>query len=90
MSDTTAYRNFKLSDDEITLLMELVSSDQALLELLSSRKAVGALRLSPYEAEQVRDLLTFRLAEIGFDENYNPNAMGKLIERLIDRLYLNS
>jgi len=38
-------------------------------------------------AEKLRDLLTERLAQIGFDSEYRPTQAGKVIEELIDKLF---
>jgi hypothetical protein len=38
-------------------------------------------------AEQVRDALTTRLAKAGFDEDYEPNSEGRLLEDLIDAFF---
>jgi len=49
---------------------------------------MGWLRLRRAMTEPIRDALTVQLAEIGFDEAYEPNADGRLIEDLIDRLFM--
>ena len=39
-------------------------------------------------AEPIRDALTERLAEVGFDQNSEPNEEGKFLEDFIDRLFV--
>ena len=39
-------------------------------------------------AEEIRDALTERLAQVGFDEKYEATAEGKFLEDLIDRLFM--
>jgi len=38
--------------------------------------------------EAFRDCFTEELAQVGFDENYEPNEEGKILENLIDRFYI--
>ena len=40
--------------------------------------------------EPIGDALTLQLADTGFDEAWEPNAGGLLIEDLIDRLFVPS
>lgn len=35
-----------------------------------------------------RERLTRVSAEVGFDENYSPNQLGRLLETLIDKFYV--
>ena len=50
------------------------------------RSATVSLTLESTLAEQLREILTDRLARVGFDESYGPTAEGELLEDLIDRL----
>ena len=43
--------------------------------------------LDPDTSEALRTVLTLRLAETGFDENYDPTSEGQLLEDLIDRFF---
>jgi len=85
-------REFPLSEEELEYLKELASGDESLASLFSrperppGRRPV--IRLSTTEAEQIRDHLTTRLAMVGFDKDYSPNAQGQLLEELIDRFYI--
>ena len=45
----------------------------------------GALDVTPATAEEFRQLLTERLASVGFDREYEPTDEGVLLEELIDR-----
>jgi len=38
--------------------------------------------------EPLRDKLTYMLAQVGFDENYEPTIEGKLIEELLAKLFI--
>ena len=39
-------------------------------------------------ADELRDMCTERLDTHGFDEDYNPTEEGKILESLIDKLYI--
>jgi len=79
------------SAEERAYLDQLASQDESLISLLRFQKGVHGritLRLSRAQARQLRECLTTRLAEIGFDENYSPNPQGHLLETLVDRFFL--
>lgn len=88
---TQGKRQFHLSSSEWKYLQQLVSHHEVLAALLKSHtRAPGqktVIQLSRDQAEQLRDYLTVRLAEVGFGENYDPNEHGQLLEELIDRFY---
>ena len=44
--------------------------------------------LAPEDAEAVRDALTVEMATKGFGPDYEPTAEGRVIEDLIDRLFI--
>jgi hypothetical protein len=48
------------------------------------------LLITPELAERFRDAFTGELAKTGFDENYEVNADGRLLEDLIDRFHAKS
>lgn len=47
----------------------------------------GTLEVSAATAEAFREAFTEQLANVGFDEAYEPTAEGKLLENLIDRFH---
>lgn len=51
----------------------------------SSNDASAVLRVSRDLAEEFREAFTNELAKVGFDENYNLTAEGRILEDLIDR-----
>lgn len=83
---------FVLSAKEFEFLKQLASCDKSLADLLSSHACAHdrrmVIRLDRVEVEKLRDYLTTKLAEVGFDENYSPNEQGAMLERLIDKFYL--
>jgi len=85
-------KTFHLSAEEVEYLSKLMSEDSSFRNLLPSRSEFGidqeSLTLDHDEAEQLRDYFTDRLARVGFDENYEPNAEGVMLEKLTDMLFL--
>jgi len=84
-------RDISLSAQELEYLRGFESLDESLAAVVTSQVSTHGhritLRLNRAEAELLRDRLTLRLAEVGFDENYSPNAQGMLLEALIDRFF---
>lgn len=82
---------FQIAGEELEYLRQVVSRDESLASLFRFQEGTPArkvtIRLSPAEAEQIRDYLTTQLAAVGFDESYSPNEQGKMLEDLIDRFY---
>ena len=52
------------------------------------RQQVMKIELSDDQADELRDCCTCKLDEIGFDENYEPSEKGKVLESLVDKLYI--
>lgn len=48
----------------------------------------AVLRLSRNSAEEFREAFTNELAKVGFDENYDVTAEGRILENLIDFFYV--
>lgn len=46
------------------------------------------MRISPNEADEIRDLCGEQLQLVGFDEKYQPTPEGKILESLIDKLFI--
>lgn len=84
--------SFELSAKESEFLKQLASEDESFASFMKTHTAMEERRmtisLSCAEAEQFRGVLTTKLAEIGFGEQYSPNAEGDMLERLIDKFYL--
>jgi hypothetical protein len=85
-------KTFHLSAEEAEYLSRLMSEDSTFRNALPSRSEFRidreALTLDHDEAELLRDYFTDRLARVGFDENYEPNEEGVMLERLTDMLFL--
>jgi hypothetical protein len=47
-----------------------------------------AFSISEEEADILRDLLGQELQRHGFDNNYNPTPEGRMLENLIDKLFV--
>ena len=50
----------------------------------SSSDGSAVMRLSRNSAEEFRETFTNELAKVGFDENYDVTAEGRILEDLID------
>ena len=89
---TEAREKFRLLPEEFAYLRQILSHDELreflprLQQLVPSGKV--RIQLNRAEAERIRDYLTNELAALGFDEDYQPNQMGRMIEELIDRFYI--
>ena len=85
-------KTFRLSAEEGKYILNLMSEDSSFRNLLPSRSEFcidrEALTLNHDEAELLRGYFTDRLARVGFDENYEPNEEGVMLERLTDILFL--
>lgn len=83
---------FELSEKESEILKQLASEDESFASFVIAHTTVAergtTIGLTCAEAEQFREVLTTKLAEIGFDDQYSPNAEGDMLERLIDKFYL--
>ena len=73
-------------NDAEFLLKELELSE----ELVSSLRAAIQQKkpLEDSQADQLRDLCGEKLQTHGFDQNYEPNALGRRLEELIDKLFI--
>jgi hypothetical protein len=82
---------FKVSVTEADYL-KLASRDESFTGLLKfqdgGRSTKLIMQLSRAEAEQLRECLTTQLAAVGFDEDYEPNEQGQMLEDLIDRFFI--
>ncbi len=78
---------FEILPEELAILRQVCRED-----IVISNKAVGSkgkiIQLTRSEAETLRGKLTYMLAKVGFDENYEPTIEGKLIEELIVKLFI--
>ena len=92
MTKARTSHQFKLSPEEFNLLRQLFAHDEALAGLLPRQVDVRGdkltLGIDRTEAERIREYLTKRLAESGFDKDYSPTKQGEMLEELIDRFYV--
>ncbi len=62
-----------------------------LLELflnIEKQEVIYILKLLQTQADEIRDLCGERLQFVGFDEKYELTKEGKILESLIDKLFL--
>jgi len=79
---TTSERTFLLSQ------MRLPQNFQDSVQEATPSGEKWSLEISEDDADAIRDLLTEKLAEIGFDENYSPTKAGVILEDLIDKFFI--
>jgi hypothetical protein len=83
---------FDLSSRESEFLDQLASQDDAFADFLGSHAEPHGRRktiqLGCADVERLRDYLTTKLAQMGFDRNYSPNEAGDILEQLIDKFHL--
>lgn len=76
-----------LSKTEILFMLamlQLTPDLRLVLEVLATKGG----EIDEDHADELRDLCTELLDEIGFDENYNPTKDGEKLEELIDKLFV--
>jgi hypothetical protein len=83
---------FQVSVSEANCLKQLATCDESVARLLKFEEGGCStkltLLLNREEARLVREALTTQLAAVGFDENYEPNEQGKMLEDLIDKFFI--
>jgi hypothetical protein len=75
-----------ISPEELHLL-ESEDETKVLAASLVVREPKLALEGTGYLLAQLREACGDVLNRIGFDENYNPNTKGTMLEGLIDKLF---
>lgn len=79
-----------LTENERHVLMTSVLLPETLRSVVNSARQSGrnwTLEISDDDANEVRDLCGDRLQEVGFDERYEPNEAGLLLEQLVDKFF---
>jgi len=75
-----------LTRDDVAFLKAELDLSSALNKELEKINGGGEIRDD--DADDLRDLCTEYLAEIGFDESYQVTAKGNVLETLIDKLFV--
>ncbi|MEO7964474.1 MAG: hypothetical protein ABIT38_11275 [Gemmatimonadaceae bacterium] len=81
----------EISDDEQQILVTSVPLPDTLRSVVDSARQSGGkwlLEISVDDADTIRDLCGDRLVEVGFDERYEPNKAGLLLEGLVDKFFI--
>lgn len=85
-------KKVRLSEEEYEYLSSTAFLSKSLREKLIKPTGIGRLdrtvQISEEDAELIRDLCCEELAVKGFDENYAPTKEGKILEDLIDKLFV--
>jgi hypothetical protein len=80
----------ELTRKEHEMLTTKVPMPEALRGVIRSARQTGRkwhLELSDDDAEEIRDLCGDTLQQIGFDEHYEPNKAGWILEGLVDKFF---
>ncbi len=76
-----------LSNSEYEYLHDATFLPSRLKEAVSFTKHLQ-VEVSLDVADEIRDLCGEQLQLVGFDENYQPTPEGKILESLIDKLFI--
>jgi len=81
----------RLSLEQARYISDLIGTDPVLTELGRSRPNIclgqDIIILNQSDAEALHEYFGDRLAMVGFDERYEPNNEGVLLESLIDAVF---
>jgi len=91
MNVSVAIHEFRISLTEREYLERLFAEDAALTSFPRPQTGLQgriAIQLSREQIRYLRDYMGTRLAQVGFDENYEPNREGRILEGLIDRFFI--
>lgn len=79
----------KLKWDEVMALTEVINrKKQSEIEALGINKISINLELEEVLSDDLREDVSNFLTEVGFDENYKTNTKGKILEGIIDKLFV--
>ncbi len=88
----TTEHEIRLSDEEAKLLRATIPEDNKhWSRVIASQVKWGdgvRMQLSREVAEAVRECLTMELAKVGFEEDYSLTREGRLLESMIDKLFV--
>ena len=71
-----------------TVVLKNNSSLMNIIQQSSKDKGKFSIEIDNILADEIRDLCSEQLQISGFDENYNLNEDGKMLENLIDNFYV--
>jgi len=78
----------KLTSEDIQFMLKELSMPEHLRTALQDMVDKKKGGLSDEMADELRDLCAERLDTHGFDIEYSPTSVGKILEDLIDKLYV--
>jgi hypothetical protein len=85
--DTEADYPFEFSAQELDILWTIAKQYPAISIPLINENS-GKIHLTRPQTRILGDRLTCQLPKVGFDEKYDLTEEGKLIESLIDKLFI--
>lgn len=77
-----------LSQEDVQFMLSVLQLTTELKESLAARGAGDVVVIQDDVADELRDLCTERLDTHGFDQNYELNDEGEILESLVDKLYV--
>lgn len=82
--------NIRLTSAEKDMLIEVKDrfKSEKKLEFEMKSTCVVLKELTEDDAVDVRELCSDYLTEVGFDADYGTNEKGKILEELVDKLYV--
>ncbi len=76
-----------LEHKDVTNMLMMLELTVELRHALESVSVRGG-KIDDKLADELRDLCTDKLDVCGYDENYNLNENGKILDALVDKLYV--
>jgi hypothetical protein len=76
----------KLNKNDVSFILSVLDLPSNLYNFLITIKEGGSI--NEEQADELRDYCGEKLLEIGFDEKYNTNEKGRILEDLIDKLFI--
>lgn len=58
------------------------------LQLTEHQSGVAVAEINKQDATDLRELCSDYLTEVGFNRDYEPNEEGKILETLVDKLFV--
>jgi hypothetical protein len=86
------YIKFKLQPEQMSVLSSALENETSkYIEKIPNEKQKGInkvheIKITTHNIEKIRDMLTIKLAKVGFDEKYSLTKDGIIIEDLISIL----
>ena len=85
-------KNIKLTEEEVEYFKSAVFLEKYLkcivFNSMACKKKIFTLIISEELVDELRDVFGEQMELTGFDENYEPNKEGRILESLIDKFFI--